>query len=93
MAFRHFTVTLLATETRAISAHLPVSFVRVENVAGNDIVRWGQSGLTTIDYGGSVAAGAASEEIGPVPHGLMNLDQIYFLGTTDDVIHLTVITP
>ncbi len=95
MAFRHFTVTLLATETRAIATHLPVSYVRAEGESGNAIMYWGQTGLTTEDYGGSIPATSVAGFliVGAFPHGILNLDELYFLGTTDDVVHLTVVTP
>lgn len=96
MALRTFDVTLLATQTRAISTHLPVSSVRIESESGNSAVNFGLTGLTTAVYGGTVLAGPAevtAVTLGGHPHGLLNLDELWFLGTENDVIHLTVITP
>ncbi len=96
MALRTFTVTLLAGETRAIATHLPVSSVRIESESGNSLVNFGLTGLTTAVYGGTVLAGPAevtAVTLGPFPHGLFNLDELWFLGTENDIIHLTAITP
>ncbi len=94
MALRQFTVTLLAGETRAIATHLPVSEVIIENETGNTLINFGITGLTSADYGGSVLAGpAARVKLGPFPHGLINLDDLYFLGAEGEFIHLSVVTP
>lgn len=94
MALRHFTVTLLAGETRAVTTHLPVSEVVIESETGNALVNFGVTGLTTADYGGTVLAGpAARVKLGPFPQGLMNLDALFFLGTEAEILHLMVTTP
>lgn len=97
MALEQYTVTLGASITRAITTHKSMNFLRIENEASNAVVKYGASTLTTTDYAGAVLAQTATINnavtIGPFPQGCMNLDEFYFLGTENQKIHLTVITP
>lgn len=97
MALLQYTVTLGAAATRAITTHLPMNFMRIENEASNAVVKYGTSAITTNDYAGAVLAQTATINnavtVGPFPQGCMNLDEFYFLGTENQKIHLTVITP
>lgn len=97
MALLQYTVTLGAGATQAVTEHLPIAYLRIENEAGNALVKYGTSALTSTDYAGSVIAQSAtvdsSKVIGPFPHGIMNLDEFRFLGTENQKIHLTAITP
>ena len=92
MAIRQYTVTLSGA-TRAVTAHTPCREVQVENESGNATVKFGTSAVTATDYAGSVAA-AATKILGNGPSGdfPMNLDQLYFIGTDTQKIHLFVIT-
>jgi hypothetical protein len=97
MALRQYTVTLGAGNTRAVTVHTPISFLRIENEASNAVVKYGTSALAAADYAGAVLAQTATINnavtVGPFPHGIMNLDEFYFLGTEAQKIHLTAITP
>ena len=94
MAFKVYNVTMTGSAVRATSAHLPISYLRIENETSNADVKVGDSGVGAADYGMIVEATPAKPKVvGPFPHGLMNLDQIYFLGTNNEIIHLTVVTP
>lgn len=97
MALFQFTVTLGAGITRAITTHLPINQLIIENEASNALVKYGGPSLTPTDYAGSVIAQSAtvdsSKTIGPFPQSCMNLDEFYFLGTADQKIHITAITP
>jgi hypothetical protein len=45
--------------------------------------------VAAADYAVTVTAGPTNAvTIGPFPHEVMNLDEFYFLGTEDEVIHL-----
>ncbi len=91
MALLQYTVTLGAGPTRAIATHLSMNMLIIENEEANDLVRYGTSEVTTTDYAGSTMDNPKT--IGPFPQGCMNLDEFYFLGTENNKIHLTVITP
>ncbi|MHC4180243.1 MAG: hypothetical protein ACYSWU_22285 [Planctomycetota bacterium] len=94
MAFKVYNVTLGAAATRATTEHTPITQLIIESETGNADVLVGDSTVAADDYGKTVEAGpAASVTLGGTPHGLMNLDEIYFLGTADDIIHLTVVSP
>lgn len=97
MALLQYTVTLGAGATQAVTDHLSINQLIIENTAGNALVKYGTSALTTALYAGSVIAQSAtvdsSKTIGPFPQGCMDLKDFYFLGTEAQVIHLTVITP
>lgn len=97
MALRQYSVTLGAGATAATTDHVPMTFLRIENTASNATVKYGTSALVTGDYAGTVQAEAAGSSnavvIGPLPVPSMNLGDFYFLGTQNQVIHLTVITP
>ncbi len=97
MALLQYTVTLGAGATRATTDHTPINMLIIENTASNALVKYGTSALTTNLYAGSVIAQSAtvdsSKAIGPFPQACMNLDEFYFLGTENQIIHLTAITP
>jgi hypothetical protein len=89
MALNVYNVTLLATATRAIATHAPIKLLRIESETGNAAVQVGDSGVSATDYAATVTAGPTNAvTIGPFPHEVMNLDEFYFLGTEDEVIHL-----
>ena len=97
MALLQFTVSMTGAPVRAITTHLPIAFLRIENEAGNAVVKYGTEDVTATDYAGAVLAQTATINnavtVGPFPHGLMNLDEFYFLGTDGQEVHLTAITP
>lgn len=94
MAFRVFNVILGAGATRAIATHLPIAGLRIESETGNADVLFGGEDVAADNYAGTVTAGPTNAvSLDPTPQGLVNLDKIYFLGTADDIIHLTVVTP
>jgi hypothetical protein len=96
--FRSYTVTLGATATRAISTVLPITYLRVENENGNADVYIGGSDVSATVYAASVkddptAGPPNAVEFGPFDTpGRISLHEFYFLGTEDEVIHLSVIT-
>lgn len=94
MAFKHLDVTLGATAAAVISTHTPVTWVRIESVTGNADVKIGDSNLSATSYGFIVEDGPAnSKDIGPYGGGTspFNLEEIFALGTNNQVIHLTYI--
>jgi len=97
MALVHYTVTLGAGATRAIATVLSTSLIRIENEASNAIVKYGNADVSATDYGGSVVANTATitnaVTLGPFPQGQMNLNDLWFLGTENQKIHLVVSTP
>lgn len=94
MAVKVYNVTLLATATRAITTHQPISELQIESETGNGAVYVGDSTVSATDYGLSVTAGSANaKRLGPFPAGWINLDNVYFFGTEDDIIHLLAVTP
>jgi hypothetical protein len=94
MAVKVYNLTLTGSAQRATTTHIPLSQLHIESETGNGAVYIGDSTVAADDYGMTVTAGSANAKaIGPFPAGWMNLDEIYFLGTEDDVIHLTAITP
>jgi hypothetical protein len=97
MAFRTYTVTLGATATRAITTVRPISYLRIENTAGNADVLIGGSDVAADNYGASVkddpAAGPPNVVVlGPFDWDKISLNEIYFLGTENEIIHLIAIT-
>lgn len=97
MALEQYTVTLGAGNTQAITTHKPVTYLRIENEASNAVVKYGTSALTSTVYAGAVLAQTGTINnavtVGPFPHGIMNLDEFYFLGTENQKFHITAITP
>jgi len=66
--------------------------VSIFNVTGNDAVKVGDKNLTAVIYGFSIAAGASSPTIGPLAERSFNLDEIYLLGTSGNVIRVSYLT-
>ena len=94
MPLSQYTVTLGATAAPAVTAHTPFAIVRVENETGNAAVNFGTLAITSTDYAGTVLAGpAAAVTLGSGTLGIVNLEDLYFLGTNTQKIHLTVFTP
>lgn len=94
MAFRKYNVTMTGSAVRAIATHLPISQLRIESETSNASVYVGDSDVGAADYGAIVTAGPTNAiTLGPFPAGWMNLDQIYFLGTNTEIIHLVAVTP
>lgn len=94
MAFSVYNVTLSGSADRATTADTPIAQLIIESETGNAAVLVGDSTVAAADYGLSVTAGPTNRvTIGGFPHGIMNLRDIYFLGTADDIIHLTAILP
>jgi len=94
---QQYTVTMTGAAVRAIDVHTPISFLRIESEASNAIVKFGTSAISATVYAGSVLADTATINngvtLGPFPAGWMNLDDLYFLGTDTQKIHLTAVTP
>lgn len=95
MAILTYTVTLAATATRAVTAWTPIAFLRIENEASNAVVKFGPSTVSSTSYGGAViaeqAAASNAVTIGPFDTNAFNLEDIYFLGTDTQKIHLTAV--
>lgn len=98
MALHHLTVTLtgaaqaLATPA-AGSPPIAAQWLRIESEGGNADVKVGQSTITATDYGGIVAAGAASALTMIASQGLpIVFSSIYVIGTVSQKIHLLYIT-
>ena len=97
MALMQLTLTMTGSNVQASSTSQPCKFVRVENEAGNAIVKYGTSLLSATVYAGSVLADTATINngviIGPFSgEAPMDLTNLYFLGTDGQEIHLTVVT-
>ena len=96
MALQQITLTLTTVAVQAVTAHTPFKYLRIENEAGNALVKYGLSTLTSTDYAGSVPADTATVTnaivIGAFDTLPSNLDEFYFLGTNAQKIHLTVIS-
>lgn len=92
-----YTVTVGATAVRAVAEPTEVSFLRIESEAGNALVYFGGSGLTTADYAGTVVANQATAAnaviLGPSHVQPIKLQEIYFLGTAGQKIHLAAVLP
>lgn len=96
MALKQYTVTMTGSNVRAVTSVTPVCFLRLENEAGNDDVKYGTGSLSATDYAGAVVDQQAGADnavtLGPTPSSNMNLDEFYFLGTNSQKLHITAIT-
>ena len=96
MALLAYTVTLGAAATQVTSAATYASFVRIENEAGNDLVKFGDSTVSAVDYSGSVPGDAVDASngvtIGPFHSNLISLHGLYLLGTAAQKVHVTAVT-
>jgi hypothetical protein len=94
MALRIYNVTLGAAATQAATAVIPLVELHIESETGNADVLVGDSGVSATDYGLTVTAGPTNAKtMGPFPTGILSLNDVYFLGTENEIIHLAVITP
>lgn len=93
MALRHGNLTITATDTaeQLDSTKRPLEWIRIDNPTGNTAILVGASGLTTTDYGTTVAAGATLT-LGPFIGSPLNLDEIYISGAQDDVVYWLAVT-
>lgn len=96
MALKQFTVTMTGSAVQATSAHTPFKYMRMESEAGNAIVYYGDSTVTSSAYAGTVLANTATINNGVIIGAFdtlpSNLDEFYFVGTNNQKIHLTLIT-
>lgn len=93
MAIHHITVTLGAGAT-AISTpttgnpSINCQWLRIESETGNADVKIGGSAMTSTDYGGIAAAGAAAAITLIASQGEnINLASTYLLGTNAQKVH------
>lgn len=97
MALIGITVTLGAAATQVTSSVLFCPWVRIENEAGNALVKFGDSAVSATDYFGSVPADTATVSnavsIGQHVSSSIRLDHLYLLGTAAQKVHVTAITP
>ncbi len=97
MALQMITVTLGATATRVRSTPLFATAVRIENDAGNALVKFGDLGLVTDAYAGSVPADTATDSnavtLGPFFAALVDVSLLYLLGTVGQKVRVAVIVP
>jgi len=95
MALSRLTVTLGAAATQVTATETYVSFVRIENEAGNALVKYGESDISANDYAGSVPADTATASngvsLGPCSANLISLHELYLIGTAAQRVHLTVV--
>jgi hypothetical protein len=90
MAFKHLDLTLVAGSQPLSSTRIAAKWVRLESETGNSDMQVGGSDVSATSYGFTVTAGpTASKDIGPHSGELpMTLDEIYVIGTVDDVLHV-----
>lgn len=95
MAFHAESITMTGSAVRSTLQPQPVSQLIVQSESGNSVLYIGDSGVSATDYAYLVDAGAAdvSVTVGPFPAGWLNLSEVYFLGTNNEVIHLLAVTP
>jgi len=97
MALLGITVTLGASATQVISSETWATWVRIENEAGNALVKYGSSAVSAADYYGSVPADTATASnaasIGPHFSNSIRLDHLYLLGTAAQKVHVSYISP
>lgn len=92
MALLYYDITLSGI-TRVSSTNVPVSYIRMENPTGNADVNFGGSAVSSTVKGGTVKAGEANAVVlGPFPHGLMDLTDLYFKGSDNNVVHITAVS-
>ena len=97
MALLSYTVTLGAAATQVTSTETYASFVRIENEAGNALVKFGDSSVSAADYAGSVPADTATASnavtLGPVTFTGIPLNSLYLLGTAGQRVHVAAVAP
>lgn len=97
MALLSYTVTLGATAAPATTEVTEVSFLRIESEAGNDLVKFGDSTVSAASYAGSVVANQATADnaviLGPSHVQPIKIQEIYFMGTAGQKIHLAAVLP
>jgi hypothetical protein len=90
-----YTVTLGAAATQVTSTEIYASFVRIENEAGNALVKFGGPAVSAADYSGSVPADTATASngvtIGPFHSNLVSVHGLYLLGTAAQKVHVTAV--
>jgi hypothetical protein len=96
MALIQFNVTLGSGATPVTNTRTPVYFVRIESDSGNALVKFGNSSLSSANYAGSVVANTATADnsvtIGPFVGYLLNLNDLYLLGTAGQTVRITAIS-
>lgn len=97
MPLLQYVVTLGSGATQAVTSNTPICFLRIENEAGNAVVKYGTSALTSTAYAGAVLAQTATINnavtLGPWPQSVLDLQDLRFLGTQNQKIYLTAVTP
>ena len=97
MAMKSYTVTMTGSAVQISTTRQPFHEMRIESEAGNAIVYFGASTVSSSDYAGSVLANTATITnavvIGPFS-GEYNSDisEWYFSGTNGQKIHICLIT-
>lgn len=96
MALIGITVTLGAAATQVIATETYCTWLRIENEAGNALVKFGDSAVSATDYSGSVPADTATASnavtVGPHMAHSIRLDHLYLLGTNTQKVHVAAIT-
>lgn len=99
MAFKTVNVTLGSGATQVIAVHTPVKQVTFYNDTGNAAVKVGTSAITSTSYGFIVPVSAVATgitgivQIGPFSgESPFNLDEIWLLGTQNNIIRVNYIT-
>jgi|SRR5262245_31736126 len=99
MAIHHTNVTLGAGATQAIAAHTPCKMAIIYNDTGNAAVKVGDKNITATSFGAICPVSAVGTGInGMLPIGpfsgeqAFNLDEIWFFGTQNNIIHILYVT-
>jgi hypothetical protein len=98
MALLSYTITLgAAAAVPSLGSDVFASSLRIENEAGNALVKFGGSDLSATVYAGSVPADTATASnavtLGSFPGSAIAVHGLYLLGTAGQKVHLAVVTP
>lgn len=86
MAIKHYDVTLGAAATQISSTHKPCVEIIIQNTNGNSAIYIGDSTVTNLSYGHTLAADGILALDGTACS--INIEEVYIFGTADDVVHV-----
>lgn len=91
--FKHYEVTLVTGTAQPLTSVANRAYIQqaIINNDNQNAFYIGDSSVTTSSYGRKCAAGGA-ERLGPFSgEGPIATDEVYFLGTTADVVHVLAV--